>query len=849
MLIKRVFLTVLCTVLVTGGMAQHRLLKKTIHCRAAQGNASELLQELIAYCGVDIDFSPSVLNNTQRLTLTSGETTLGAVLAVILKEQRVAVMEKNNKIIIAAAAAPLLPGALLEKYALFGFIQQQGSMEPLPFASIRDQASSLVCESNMAGFYSLDLPAGQHTINVSFSGCTTRSIEVDLQANTRFNVLLTPALLPEVQVNNGNSLKRDAGNKLDHEQSGMYSNMLGETDPVRAVYLLPGNMETQETGGQLIVRGGEPGQSLFLLDGNPVFNPAHLLGEIAVVNNTSVKSVRQYKNDFPARLGGAVSSVTSIQTKDGNMERWHGEGEAGLSSGAITLEGPLTKNRTALMISARSSLGDAINKDMFAYDALFGDFHIKLTHRFNRNNKLLVSGYNGNDRLQLIQDNNTCLQKWKNGLFTINWNLVTGRRSFVNTALNISSFDNYVALKYAVTTTTGGAIPLYGNTVFNNYAAGKRYEAKTAVELTASPHLQFLFGGLYEHVAITPHATLVTTGFEEDYLQYPAKPVLAFDNLAGWYENEIRAGNNLLLRPGLHVSAYAMENYHHLLWQPRFFASYRLNNTQQLNFSYSHTGQVLHQVTSPYPGINREIWFPANSRLEPVVSKMIDVGYQYKNSRVVNFNADIYYKTIEHLVNFSGNANILYYSDSIEKKFIAGTGKSYGIELAVERKFNKWKTLLSYTLSQSWRKFDSIQNGKWQPYRYDRRHNLNWLFSYQFSPACEVTVLWHFHTGDWITIPTAIPSNPNEPMNKTGATAFTPYRGNVFNRVNINATWYMKPTKKFSHKLSAGFHIMNPSADTYSTSFSAANNNDYTIALLPNQLFRYSWYVSYNIKF
>ena len=844
---RSLFLAAFCTILVTGSMAQHGLLRTKFNCRAAQGSAPELLHELISYCGVNIEFSPSLLDNTQRLTLTGGKTTIGAVLTVILKGQRVTVIEKNDKIIIASAAAPLPPGALLEKYVLFGFIQQEGSMEPLPFATIREPATGVLCESNIAGFYSLNLPAGTHAIEVSFSGCNTRIIEVDMQHNTRFNLSLTSALLPEVQINTANTLKRDAGNKLDKEQTSLYSNMLGETDPVRAVYLLPGNMEAQETGGRLIVRGGEPGESLFLLDGNQVFNPAHLLGEIAVVNNTSVKSVRQFKNDFPARFSGANSSITAIQTKDGNMERWHGEAEAGLSSAAITVEGPLTKNRTALMLSGRSSLGD-VTKDILAYDALFEDFHVKLTHQFNKNNKLLISGYTGDDRLQLTQDNNGYLQKWSNGLFTINWNLVTGKRSFVNTSFNASNFDNYMALKYQVSSTGPGGIPLYKNTVFNNYASGKRYEAKTAIELTASPNLQFLFGGKYEHVDIQPYTTLVTPEYQEDYTQYSARQVLSFNNVALWYENEIRIGNNLLVRPGLYANAYAVNNYTDQSIQPRFFASYRLDNQQQLNCSYSQTGQVLHQVTSPYPGINREIWLPANNGFRPVLSNMINLGYQYKNRRIINFTADIYYKNIKHLVNFSEKANVLFYNDFIENKLMTGDGKSYGAELVIERKFRKWKTLLSYTLSWSWRRFDSIQNGQWQPYRYDRRHNLNWMFSYQPKPTFELSLLWHFNTGDWITIPSAIPSNPDEKMNNSG-NAFHPYPGKVFNRVNINGAWYLKPWKKFTHKINAGVHIMDQSPDEYTTQFSTIDNRDYDIALNPNQLFKYVWYISYNIRF
>lgn len=841
----RVLLVTMGICLAGSSMAQQHLLKRKFDCKAASGNAHALLHDLVSYCGVNIEYGPSNLDTTRNITLPGKETTIGTVLNLILKGQRVHVIEKNNKIIIAAAATPLPPDALLEKHVLFGFIQQEGSREPLPYATVRDKTTGQFCESNTAGFYTMDLTAGPHIFEISFTGFSSRTVEVEMEQNTRFNLVLSPITLPEIQVNSSNMLKRDAGNKLETDQSGMYSNMLGETDPVRAVYLLPGNMESQETGGKLIVRGGEPGQSLVLLDGNPVFNPAHLLGEISVVNNTSIKSLRQYKNDFPSKYSGGLSSITAINTKDGNMQRWSGEGAIGFSSVAFSVEGPLKKDRTALMASTRQSLGDA-NKDILTYDALFNDLHLKLTHRINKNNKLLISGYTGKDRLQLTEDNSDYLQRWSNGLFTVNWNLVTGKRSFANTTLNFSSFDNYVALKYIVNSNGITVPPFNGNTVFNNYATGSRFETKTAFELTASPHLQFQFGGRFEHVGIQPYRTLITTEFVEDDDMFNLHPLadLSYNNVSAWYENEIRIGNNLLIRPGVHANLYATKNYNNQSLQPRFFASYRLNDKQQIHVSYSHIGQWLHQVTSSYPGINREIWLPANERLLPALSKMINAGYQYKNNRFVNISADIYYKQMTNLVNFSEKANVLFYNDSIEKDLITGKGKSYGLELAAERKFRKWKALVSYTLSWSWRSFDSVKNGRQQPYRYDRRNNLNILLSYQPKPKLEVSVLWHFHTGDWITIPTTIPSNPNE-----GYTIITPYRGKAFNRVNLNSTWYFKPLKRFTHKLSAGVHIMDKATDEYTTRFSTTDNKAYDIDLSSDQLFKYSWYLSYNISF
>jgi hypothetical protein len=839
----RFFLAVAGCFILSDGMAQSNLLKMKFYCPAVEGNANTVLHDIAAYSKINIEYSPSSLDSTEKITLPAGETSFGIVLNRILNGQKVSVIEKNNKIIIVAADSPL---EAAEKYVIYGFIQLENSLEPLPFASIRETAAGTMCQSNVFGFYSISLPSGKHALQVSFTGSSSRTIIIDLIKNTNLNLALSPAMLPEAQVEAGSMLKRDAGIKLNRYQSGIYSNMLGETDPVRAVYLLPGNMESQESGGKLLVRGGDPGESLFLLDGNQVFNPAHLLGEVSILANTSIKSVQQYKNDFPARLSGGISSVTEINTKDGNMDCWSGEAEAGLNSLSFTLEGPLKKNRTAIMLSSRQSLGDVSNKDLFTYDATFADMHVKATHILNSNNKLQLSGYMGNDRLHLMQDNPEYMQKWSNGLFTVNWNHILGTRSFVNTTFNVSSYNNYIALMYTVPDEYINGIPIsQKSTVFNNFSSGNRYEGKTQFELTVSPNLQCRFGGRFEHNIIHAYNTLVTDYFIEDTDSFPsAARTLSFSDIMVYYENEIRIGSNFLIRPGVHFNAYQFEDYSYQAFQPRFFSGYRIDDYQQINLSYTHIGQLLHLVTSPYPGMNREVWIPGSKILKPEESKMLNIGYQYKSRKKLHFTADVYYKETNNVTSFTEKSNILFNNDSIEKKIIAGKGWSYGAELMAEKKYEKWKVLLSYTLSWSWRQYDSLYNGSKQPYRYDRRHNLNLLVQYQPAKKLELSMLWHFNTGDWITLPSTIAFNPDiDP-----GTGSDPFRGPVTNRLNLNAAYYFN-TGRIRHKVMTGLHTVNQSALKYSTEIITTENKNYDITTSPDQLYKFSWYLTYNISF
>lgn len=810
----RFFLALITCFIFSDAAAQ---LKKTFYCPAIAGTIPQVLHHVSEHSGVNIEYAPSAFDNTRIINLRAEETTLEYLLDIILAGESVRIIERNNKIILAAA----------EKYTLYGYIQQENGLEPVPFASIREMGTDHVSQSNVYGFYSIDLPAGNHTLHVSFTGSSSSTVGIDLHKNTPLNMLLSPALLPEAKVEASNILKRDAGIKLDRYQAGSYSNMIGQTDPVRAVYLLPGNMESQESGGKLIVRGGDAGQSLFLLDGNRIFNPAHLLGEVSILGNTSIRSVQQYKNDFPARISGGVSSVTEISTKDGNVERWGGEAEAGLNSLSFTAEGPMKKKRAAMMVSARFSLGDAANQDMFAYDAAFQDLHLKTTHILNRNNKLQLSVYSGNDELHLTQDNAEYMQRWKNNLFSAHWNHVAGSRSFINTTFHLSSYNNYIAQMYKLPEAT----------VFNNHSSGLRLEGKTQFELTASPSLQFRFGARWELNSIRNNETEITTAFKSEWDTFPTVKAQQFSDIMVYYENEIRLSARFLVRPGLHFNSYTFNGYHYNALQPRLFSSFKVSDRQQLHLSYTHIGQFLHLVNSAYPGLNREVWVPGDDRFKPEESRMLNFGYQYKNNKAINVTADVYYKTTDHVTAFSPRSNILFYNDSL---FISGKGWSYGAELMMEKTFDKFKLLLSYTLSWSWREFDST--GK-QPYHYDRRHNLNTLLQYQPVKKMEFSLLWHYNTGDFITLPSTVSFTPT-PVDASSI----PFRGPATNRINLNASYYLM-TGKVKHTFSTGLHSVNQSAMKYRTEIITEENKTFDYNMFPEQLYKISWYVTYHLAF
>ena len=116
--------------------------------------------------------------------------------------------------------------------------------------------------------------------------------------------------------------------------------------------------EMNGTSG-LYVRGGGPDQkSFYLLDGVPLYNVDHTLGLLSVFTPEAVKKVDLYKSSFPARFGGRLSSIVDVRTNDGNMQHYHGSLTIGLLTSHLQFEGPIWKDHTSFIISARRSYID-----------------------------------------------------------------------------------------------------------------------------------------------------------------------------------------------------------------------------------------------------------------------------------------------------------------------------------------------------------------------------------------------------------------------------------------------------------------------------------------------------------
>src|SRR5688500_7226895 len=146
----------------------------------------------------------------------------------------------------------------------------------------------------------------------------------------------------------------------------------GERGILKTIQLLPGVKAAGEGNSGFYVRGGAADQNLILLDEAPVYNASHLLGFFSTFNSDAIKNVTLYKGDMPPQYGGKLSSVVDIKMNDGNNQAFSVSGGIGLIASRLNVEGPIQKDRSSFLVSARRTY-----VDVFLH--LFGDSTIKKT--------------------------------------------------------------------------------------------------------------------------------------------------------------------------------------------------------------------------------------------------------------------------------------------------------------------------------------------------------------------------------------------------------------------------------------------------------------------------------------
>jgi hypothetical protein len=746
------------------------------------------------------------------------------------------------------------------KFTVNGSVRDNDNGEDLIGVSISVLNSGLGTTTNTYGFYSISLSAGEYTLVFSYLGYTSQEIKVDLSENRNLNIQLEPNTqqLAEVVIRsekkNANVSKAEMSvEKLSAQTIKKIPVLMGETDVLKSIQLLPGVQATSEGSSGFSVRGGSYDQNLILLDEAPVYSASHLLGFFSVFNNDAIKDVTLYKGDIPASSGGRLSSLMDIRSRDGNNQHFSGTGGIGLIASRLTLEGPIVSDKASFIVSGRRTYADlfllfANNSAIRNTDLYFYDLNAKVNYRINDKNRLFISGYLGRDVLSVAD---FMKMGFGNKTATLRWNHIFSPKLFSNFTLIASDYD-YSMMGMWTSSILDAAF-------------------KADFSYHPNPQNSIKFGYQVTHHTITPGEGGVEDG-KNSIIEAITQPREYALEHAAYISNEMIVTDRLTLKYGLRYSLFqniangevnylkdykldyskiyvkgAFYNYHHQL-EPRLGATYLFNDANSVKASYSRTTQYLQLASNSAAGSMLDVWFPASQNVKPQLSDQFSLGY-FRNftDNSYELSAEVYYKMLQNVIDFKDHADLLGNPD-LEQELRFGKGRAAGLELMLKKNTGKLTGWVSYTFAYARRQVDEINNGAWYRSPYDKPHNISIVANYELSRKWSFGANWVFASGTPVTYPTGkywaegsyVPlySGRNE------------YRYPAYHRLDVSATVKLsKPEKWLQSELNFSLYNAYGRKNPWMVTFQQENDQPDITYAENRYLFTFVPSITWNFKF
>lgn len=678
----------------------------------------------------------------------------------------------KTRVILLLCLIPLLANGQAN-HTISGYVYDASSLEPLVGAHvIVDKEKGHFTVSNGNGYYSVKSTSSNDSLLFSFVGYDPYYAVITSSNDTLTNIYLLPSRLDEVVIHSNKHSVLNVNNlsNLSIQTIKLQPSLGGEVDLMKSLTLLPGISPGLEGSTGINIRGGSPDQNLILLDDAPVYNVAHLYGFVSVFNADAIKNVEVLKGDFPARYGGRLSSVINVAMKEGNKKEFHGEVTSGIISSKLTLEIPLKKDRTSLMISGRTAYPDLItlpqrmgyNKggkdELISYS--MWDGNVKLHHFLGNAGSLSLSHYSGRDNYidkyreseHQIQENS---RHWGNITNTLRYNQILSRKLFVE-AIAYHTHYHYEDSKDSRLITdestqhlrinTGSSLQDVGGKILLNYSLGNSHQ---------------LNGGLHLiHHTYNPSINQLkneTDGASEN-INLSNKVSAIGNEMAIFIDDEWQISEKLKSTVGLRYSGILIEGQSFSGFEPRTSLTLEITPKTNVDVSFSYMRQYIHLLTSSTVSLSNDIWVPVTSLAPPQNSFISTAGLNTQMFSGYSSSVEVFYKKMNNLIDHQeGVSPTTGFNENWDQLIESGgEGEAYGLELLVQKNEGRLTGWLSYTLSWNNRQFENINEGRKYPYRYDRRHNIALVGNYKLNERYSFSSNWIFMSGYAVTAPVAL---------------------------------------------------------------------------------------------
>ncbi len=832
---------------------------------------------------VSITYDPAIIP-PKKVSLAVHNIKLGVALDNVFQGTTLAYKIVGNVLVIQS----VVKGTAQHFYNISGVIYDSLSLEKLVYANIYTDGVNVYGNvSNENGFYSISIPENQYSLHFSYLGYETKVVRLNLSRDTVINAYLhSEQLLNEIVIRESFLQKSTATEQSVLVPTDLLSNMAnigGEPDIFRMIQMRAGVSSFTDGFGGVQVRGGQSDHTLSLMDGIPVYNTGHMLGLYSIFNPSTIKSTRLIKGGMPARYGGRLGAVLDVVIKDGNKNIVAGDLSISPLLARASLEIPIIKEKSSLMIAGRRTIVDPFLKPLSAYqfdrnnetgfiNFYFYDINAKWNIALSKNDNFYVNFYKGEDRYRNEVEGETDISNvsvrsldqteynWGNQLTSFKWTHMFGKRAFLSTRYYLSSFS-FQNFEFDRTIFNPGATQALGYNAQLHLSDISDRGANVDIDIFVRDQLKLRLGSeLINHV-IKPGGSFIGSDnrlLNSDFRLTSSQllGIVDFPTLDGrewrnYIETEWRFKDRFTANVGLHFASLSANKASYRFAQPRIGLAFRMASNHFFRLGYSQTDQFMHVLSSFGFGLPNDVWIASTDRIKPQRSQDYSAEFEFNFLSGYSINFSAYRKSMSNIYAFrEGGIFSIQSTLNWEESLQIGTGQSRGIEFEVEKKLGKIRGFMSYTLSESTRIHDGINRGQRFYANNDRRHQASINVQTVVNENLDLTVGFTYGSGSPLTLPLSV-----QTIIVNNVVEILPIYGNInnarfpaYHNLNLGMNVHNKYTwarQKFSIGVYNAYNRRNP----FYIDIVKDRQNENRFTLESVSLMPFLPYISYGLSF
>lgn len=541
-------------------------------------------------------------------------------------------------------------------------------------------------------------------------------------------------------------------------------------DPARMASNFAGVQGADDSRNDIVVRGNSPLGVVYKVEGIDIPNPSHFSisgsagGPVSIINNKSLANSDFFMSAFPAEYGNSLSGIFDLKLRNGNNKLHEFTGQFGFLGTEVMAEGPLSKkNSSSYMIMGRYStlslfqfVGIKIGTDAVP---VYGDGAFKFNFMLKNGGQLSFWGIGGKSEIKILISEQTA--------YTTDLYGEGDRDQYFGTSMGVTGLTYKKSLndKTFFTATLAQSIEEQHShhdylirsldTVTENGKQEIRIKVDSIYALMGYQYLISKTSGMFSLNHKMGKKHVIKGGMNVDYYRFNMIDSVLNDTETAFVKRwDYKGDGGLLVQPfiqwkmritekmdftaGLHAQYYSFSNSLSPI-EPRLGWKWNLKSAQKV---FAGTGmhsqlQPLYTYTFFKTNASGERFYH-NKHMGFSKSVHAAAGYEKQFKKGFQIRSEVYYQYLYQIpvTNYASSFSMInqgsgfarIFPDSLENK---GTGVNYGIELTIQKFFDKsFYVLVTGSLYNStYKGSDGVKRNT----SYNGLYTANMLFGKEFK--------------------------------------------------------------------------------------------------------------------